>query len=209
MAPAPFPRAAVPPGRCPGCAFPPEVCLCPEIPRLRTPWRFVILRHASEIPRLTNSGRWAAAALEGAVLHDHARGEAPSDAPLGALLGAEPAALLFPSAAPCDLGALAPRTIVVPDATWAQARRMVQRLAPLRALPRLGLAAPAPLARLRRPTVRGGMSTLEAIAGALERLGDPASAARLQELHAAAVERVLRLKGMWPPDRNPHQARAS
>jgi DTW domain-containing protein YfiP len=53
------------------------------------------------------------------------------------------------------------------------------------------------------------MSTLEAIAGALERLGDPASAARLQELHAAAVERVLRLKGMWPPDRNPHQARAS
>ena len=58
-----FPHAAVPAGRCPRCAFPPEACLCPEIPRLAVPWRVVILRHASEIPRMTNSGRWAAAAL--------------------------------------------------------------------------------------------------------------------------------------------------
>ena len=48
------------------------------------------------------------------------------------------------------------------------------------------------------------MSTLEAIAGALEQLGEPAAAAALRRLHDTAVERTLRLKGMWPPERNPH-----
>ena len=199
-----FPQAALPPGRCRRCAFPPEACLCAEIPRLVVPYRFVILRHASEIPRLTNTGRWAAAALEGSVIHDHAAALPSSDAAVAALLVDGPAALLFPS----PHGSAAPpaglRTIVVPDATWSQARRMVQRLVPLRTLPRLSLA-PAPAAlRMRQPTVAGGMSTLEAVAAALQALGDPASAARLRTLHAAAVERTLRLKGMWPPGQNHH-----
>jgi len=204
MAPSPFPAAAVPPGRCQRCAFPLQACLCSEIPRLRTPWRFVILRHASEIPRLSNSGRWAALALEGAVLHDHARGATPSEAAIEALLGGEPASLLYPAPGGHGPPSPMPRTIVVPDATWSQARRMVQRLAPLRTLPRLTLPPPAATARLRRATIRGGMSTLEAIAGALAWLGDQAAADRLLGLHALAVERGLRLKGMWPPDRNPH-----
>jgi DTW domain-containing protein YfiP len=200
-----FPHAAVPAGRCPRCAFPPEACLCPEIPRLAIPWRVVILRHASEIPRMTNSGRWAALALEGAVLHDHARDGAPADGPaLQALVGAAPAALLFPSPNATGRPPEGLRTIVVPDATWSQARRMVQRLAPLQRLPRLALPAPPPALRMRQPPVAGGMSTLEAVAAALELLGDAAAGARLRALHAAAVERTLRLKGMWPPDRNPH-----
>jgi DTW domain-containing protein YfiP len=208
MAPGPFPHPAVPPGRCPRCAFPPEACLCPAIPQLRTPFRFLILRHASEIPRLTNTGRWAALALEGAVLLDHARGELPSDAAVAGLLEEGPAALLFPAPAASVLHLAPPRTIVVPDASWSQARRMVQRLVPLRTLPRMALATAPATARLRRPTVAGGMSTLEAIAGALALLGEPEAATRLLELHAEAVERALRLKGMWPPHRNPHQARA-
>ncbi len=199
-----FPHAAVPAGRCPRCAFPPDACLCAEIPRLRTPWRFVILRHASEIPRMTNSGRWAALALEGAVLHDHARTGAPSSDEALAALIASPAALLFPS----PHGEARPpeglRTVVVADATWSQARRMVQRLAPLRALPRLSLPAPAAGPRMRQVPVAGGMSTLEAVAGALEVLGDGAGAASLRALHRLAVERTLRLKGMWPPDRSRH-----
>ncbi|MBK9518726.1 MAG: DTW domain-containing protein [Anaeromyxobacter sp.] len=201
----PFPHAAVPPGRCPRCAFPPEACLCPEIPRLSTRWRFVILRHASEIPRMTNSGRWVALALTGSVLHDHARDGLPaSEEGLQALIGEAPAALLFPSphapARPDD----GLRTLVVPDATWSQARRMVQRLGPLRTLPRLSLAPGPAAARMREPTVAGGMSTLEAVAASLDLLGDAAAAASLRRLHQVAVERTLRLKGMWPPGRQRH-----
>jgi hypothetical protein len=43
------------------------------------------------------------------------------------------------------------------------------------------------------------MSTLEAMAGALEVLSAPAEAEALRRLHRAAVEKTLRLKGMWPP----------
>jgi DTW domain-containing protein YfiP len=157
------------------------------------------MRHASEIFRLTNSGRWAAAALEGATVVDHALDRTRSDEGLVALWDDGPAWLLYPSA---HVGAPAgppPRTIVVPDATWAQARRMVQRVAPLRALPRLALPGPPPTARLRQPPRPGGMSTLEAIAGALELLGDAAAAGALRTLHQVAVEKTLRLKGMWPP----------
>jgi DTW domain-containing protein YfiP len=165
-----------------------------------------VVRHASEIPRLTNTGRWAAAALEGATVLDHALDDTRSDDDLVALLDGGPAWLLYPSAQAGAPGGPPPRTIVVPDATWAQARRMVQRIAPLRALPRLALPPPPPSTRLREPPRSGGMSTLEAIAGALDLLGDAAAAGALRALHQAAVEKALRLKGMWPPSRNHHPA---
>jgi DTW domain-containing protein YfiP len=187
------------PGRCERCAFPSQGgCLCPEIPRLRVSVRVVVLRHASEIPRLSNSARWAAAALQGSVLVDHARGHPPSDAAVAEAIGEGPAALLFPSPHPPDPAAPRPRTLVVPDGSWTQARRMVQRLAPLRQLPRLSLAPPPPGPRLRESTVAGGMSTLEAIAAALEQLGEGEAARRLGALHRAAVEKGLRLRGTWP-----------
>ncbi len=197
--------AAVPGGRCGRCAFPVERCLCDAIPSLRTPFRFVLLRHASEIPRLTNSGRWAAAALEGSVVLDHALG-APHPSPaLEALLGDGPGLLLFPSPHPRPAADVRPCTVVVPDGTWAQARRMVQRIGPLRTLPRLALPAPAGGLRLRRPPGAGGMSTLEAIAAALAVLGEPVAGAALTALHRVAVERALRLKGLWPPERAHHR----
>ncbi len=211
---APRPRnetAVLPPGRCPRCAFPagPD-CLCPAIPALEVPFRVVILRHASEIPRMTNSGRWVAAALAGAAVVDYALGGADAGEPAGLapLLAPDPAALLYPSPHPARLDP-PPRTIVVPDATWAQARRMVQRLPSLQPLPRLALPASArapAAARLRVSPVPGGMTTLEAVAAALRALGEPAAAARLDALHEAALEKTLRLKGMWPPHRNPHLA---
>ncbi len=198
----PGPRGQIPAGRCPRCAFPLEGgCLCPFIPRLEIGVRILVVRHASERPRLTNSGRWAAAALVGASVHDHALEDSRSDADLLAAIGAGPAWLLYPTGPGGQPPGPAPRTIVVPDATWSQARRMVQRLAPLQTLPRLALPPPPTTLRLREPPRPGGMSTLEAVAGALELLGDAPAAAALRRLHQAAVEKTLRLKGMWPPGR--------
>jgi DTW domain-containing protein YfiP len=184
---------ALPPGRCAGCAFPAALCLCDRIPRLEIPTRFVVLRHASEIPRLTSTARWAAAALAGARIVDYALPGPPLD---DASLAGDGTWVLFPSARPTPPGSVAPRRIVVPDGTWQQARRMMQRVPALRALPRLSLPPAAAAPRLRRPPIAGGMSTLEAIAAALRFLGHLDEAERLLDLHAEAVERVSRLRGM-------------
>ena len=207
----PGPRGQIPAGRCPRCAFPVEAgCLCPSIPRLEAGVRILVVRHASERPRLTNSGRWAAAALVGASVYDHALEETRSDASLAAAIGEGPAWLLYPSGSGDRPPGPPPRTLVVPDATWSQARRMVQRLAPLQNLPRLALPPPPPATlRLREPPRPGGMSTLEAVAGALELLGDAAAAKALRRLHQVAVEKTLRLKGMWPPGREHPRAESS
>jgi DTW domain-containing protein YfiP len=196
------PRGQIPPGRCPRCAFPVEGgCLCPFIPRLEVGYRVLVVRHASERPRLTNSGRWAAAALVGATVHDHALEDTRSDEELDGAIGEGTAWLLYPAGHGGRPPGPPPRTIVVPDATWSQARRMVQRLAPLQTLPRLSLPPPPGTLRLREPPRAGGMSTIEAVAGALELLGDAGAAAALRRLHDVAVEKTLRLKGMWPPGR--------
>ena len=86
-----------------------------------------------------------------------------------------------------------PDTLVVLDGSWAQARRMLQRIPPLRTMPRLSLPV-RDVERLRRPTVEGGMSTLEAIAAALDLLGDAPAARALEALHRVAVARSLRLR---------------
>ncbi len=72
---------------------------------------------------------------------------------------------------------------------------MLQRIPSLRELPRLSLPAPPARERLRAPTVAGGMSTLEAMARALELLGDAGAAARLDAVMAGAVARQRRLRG--------------
>lgn len=183
----------VPDGRCLDCAFPDELCICGRIPRLDVPVRFVILRHASEIPRLTSTARWAALALPGARIVDYALPGAPLDP---AALALDDACVLFPSAGPTPRGSVRPATVVVPDGTWQQARRMMQRVPALQRMPRLSLPPAAPAPRLRRPPIPGGMSTLEAIAETLRFLGHAVEAARLLDFHAEAVERASRLRGI-------------
>jgi DTW domain-containing protein YfiP len=70
---------------------------------------------------------------------------------------------------------------------------MLQRIPELQTLPRLSL--PGALAeRLRVPTVKGGMSTIEALAAALDLLGDAEAAAALKHTWRLAVERGLSLR---------------
>lgn len=184
---------SLPPGRCAECAFPSALCICSLIPKLEIPTRFVILRHASEIPRLTSTARWAALSLVGSELVDYALPGPPLD---GTALAEAGTWILFPSARPTPAGTVRPSRILVPDGTWQQARRMIQRIPALRTLPRLSLPPAAPAPRIRRPPIAGGMSTLEAMATALRFLGHEEEAERLLDLHAVAVDRVARLRGV-------------
>lgn len=165
------------------------------MPRLETRTRFVLLRHAAEIQRPTNTARWAALALPQARLLDYALPGRPFD---DDPLRGEGTWVLFPSPGAAAPPAEPPRRIVVLDGTWSQARRMLQRIPALRTLPRLSLPPPAARRRLRRPTVAGGMSTLEAVAGALRLLGEPEAAGALEALHGRALDLAERLRGPLP-----------
>lgn len=175
--------------RCPGCFFPPDLCLCGEATRVENRTRVFMLRHWNERVRTTNSGRWAALSLSRCEIVDHAAPGAPLDF---ARIPVERAAVLFPSpggGVPSPL----PETLVVLDATWAQARRMIQRIPALQTLPRVSL--PGRVAeRLREPPLKEGMSTIEALAQALDLLGDVAAARALERTWALAVERGLSLR---------------
>lgn len=159
----------------------------------------IFLRHYSERDRLTNTGHWASLALASSRILEQGVPGAPLDA---TELDAAGTWLLYPSPHPPPPGTPPPRRLVVPDATWAQARRIVHRVPAIQRLPRLPLpAAPAGASPgLRRPPRRGvglgGMSTLEAVAAALRALGEPAAADGLERLLADGVDLVTRLRGV-------------
>jgi DTW domain-containing protein YfiP len=182
--------------RCPRCLFPELECLCPDVPRVVTRTRILLLRHASEVSRPTNSGRWAALALDTARLLDYGL---PGAGPDLSTLADPGTVVLFPSPHAPRLDPL-PRQLVVLDGSWAQARRMIQRIPALRALPRLSLPTRGPPPRpgplpMRRSTVSGGLSTLEALAEALDLVGEDEAARSLSTLHQAALARGWRLRG--------------
>jgi DTW domain-containing protein YfiP len=166
--------------------FPLRTCLCAHVPVLAPRTRVVIIRHETEIHRASNSGRLAHLALAGSSIIDHG-GRLP-DVEL-AEAERDGAWLLYPEgdvahAAPVP----PPRTLVVLDGTWAQARRMYRKLDTLRGLPMLRLAeAPMPEARLRASPAPGRVSTIEAIARALRLLEGDHLAAPLEQLFAVAV----------------------
>ena len=161
-------------------------CICAEIPTVPTRTRIVILRHALEIMRPSNTARIAALALSSCELYDYA---ALPPSPLPASLGDPDTWLLYPGGEP---GVGVPRQRVVADGTWSQARPMTQRIPQLRGLPRLSLPPPrGPVLRMRKQRTEDGMATLEAIARAIEVLEGPDVARPLDELFAEVVRRSL------------------
>jgi DTW domain-containing protein YfiP len=174
--------------RCARCNLPPHLCLCADIPRVETRTRFLLLQHMVEARKKSNTGQLAVLALANSRLLTYG---APDEALDTAVLSEPGTWLLFPDgpAAPPDVPA--PRQLVVVDASWSQARRMTQRIAALRALPRLVLPPPEPgMLRLRDPTHPSGMSTLDAIARAVAVLEGPEAATPLEGLAALRVRRI-------------------
>ncbi len=113
---------------------------------------------------------------------------------------ARPAALLYPGPASRELSRESrpgPLTLVVVDGTWAQARQIVRRTAPLAALPRLRLTPPTPSEyRIRREPRRDYLSTVEALVQALGFLeGEPERFEALLAPFRAMVEAQLAHQG--------------
>jgi len=174
--------------RCPRCMLQSRCCLCGEIPRVETRTRVVIVRHAAEIHKASNSGRLAAQALINSVLLDYGVRDNPFD---DRELSEDDTWLLFPSGEPRRAPPRPPpKRLVVLDATWPQARRMHQRIGALRGMPVLALPAPSvPAEQLRTPPHPDGLATITSIARALALLEGEAVSAPLDDIYALMVAR--------------------
>lgn len=182
---------------CLRCLRPPPFCVCEHLPSLAARTRVVLLQHPREA-RVAICSAWLChAALRGSELHQGIRFD---DHPRVAPLLDEPGTwLLFPGEGATPAGALAgapPRTLLVIDATWLQAAKLLKKNPRLAALPRLALApgsvAPSGYAGLRAEPEEGHLATIDAVAEALGALeGDPARFAPMRAAFRLAVERQL------------------
>ncbi len=164
--------------RCGHCGLPEGLCVCPELPRVVVRTRVVVVMHYVEALRSTNTGRLVARMLPTATVRVRGAREAPDQpVPEGrrlVLFPSEEARPLRPDDAGDDL------VLVVPDGTWAQARRIHRRDPAARGAEAVTLVDPGRSAYgLRRNPRPGGLCTLEAVAAALGALEGPAVEAAL------------------------------
>ncbi len=190
--------------RCPVCKLLDPGCVCSRFDRVRTDTRVVIIQHARERKSQSNTGSLAHHVLLDSVLFIHGAPERRLDA----LLFDEPALdyrLLFPLPGAEVIGpSPAPRAgkrlaLLVLDGTWAQARRMSYKISGLRRLPCLQLPPGAsPRIRMRKPHEAGRLGTAEAVALALELLGEWEEAQVLREAVSVQASSALRARGKLP-----------
>jgi len=174
--------------RCTGCWLPTALCLCLELPRIAVRTRVVVVMHRREAITSTNTGRLAARMLEGASVRVRGslRGGDPTPLPEGRRL------MLFPAEgtrvlAPGD-GAGDGVVLLVPDGSWAQARRLARRDEAMQGAEPVMLPDPGSTRYgLRRSGGDGRLCTLEAIARALGLLEGP----EIEEALDRALDRFV------------------
>lgn len=190
---------------CPECFLHKNLCLCELIPRLTLTTKVVLVIHAKELKRTTNTGRLALKALTNSELR--VRGEIESSLDLSELLHSNYQSLLFyPSSDALDLtpdlvqrlqtASDKPFQLIVPDGNWRQASKVHTRHPELKDIPRVMIQAPNTAANhLRAESRAEGMATLQAIACALRVLEGPAVGEALSRLYETKLERTLLGRG--------------
>lgn len=189
---------------CERCYIRSKWCYCESIPNIETDVHFVILRHFKEAYRSSNSGRLASLALSNSTLFDYGQRGSTFDE---SLVEGENVWLLFPSAD--GLPGLSGRTeypkpnkLVVLDATWRQARRMLRRIEPIQHLPRLSLwPASMETQRIREKPKSWTMATIEAIARAVEQFEGEEKAGNLDQAFETMVMHYRAMLRSLPIDR--------
>ncbi len=187
----PFRARGIKMQRCESCLLPPAHCLCPLRPQLRADVSFCLLMHRLEPLKPTNTGRLIAECLPDTCAFIWSRTE--PDPALMALLQ-DPQwqpMLVFPQeyAGPeqminqhiSPVGGKRPLLVII-DATWNQARKMVRMSPWLRALPLLHLQpARASRYQLRRSCQAEHLCTAEVAVACLELAGEDDAARGLDD----------------------------
>ena len=156
---------------CLRCRRPKRVCFCDRLLQIPSKTRVVFIQHPLEARVAVSTCRMAHLSLPNSELHVALNAdEIPG---LIHTLSQPGTALLFPSADATDVDALVtrPKTLVVVDGTWDNAKKLFQRSPLLKSLPRIGFVPPAPgNYRIRKEPAEHCLSTIEAIAQVLEKL---------------------------------------
>lgn len=200
---------ADPIGRCAGCWLLPERCVCAHAQRHETRLRVIIYRHWKEGLKSANSARLVSLVLPSVEIRDVGRpdprlhplagdiddDDLPADmtpAEVDPTLLEPGARLLYPPGEATALPPDAPvTTIVIPDGTWGQTRRLVKRVPGLAAMPRLAIAPEARTGpRVLTPPAEWAVSTLEAIGYAFIAVGEPAAGRALITLYDRFAENM-------------------
>jgi len=175
--------------RCPGCGLSDSLCLCPALPELAPRTQLVILAHRIELTKSTNTGR-----LVARMLGERAQLVQSQEELAEGALPAEHSFVLFPTEDAVPLADVASqvRTLIVPDGTWAQCRRMARRHPRCKALRKVRLAdTPRSAYTLRRSRLQSGLCTLEAVACALQVLEPELGSAAMLQAFERWVKRAL------------------
>ena len=192
-------------GFCPTCFFRHQWCLCSKIVPMDTRAHFILVRHYKEAFKTSNSGRIASLALSNSSLYDYGVKGAPFDP---SVLDKEGTRVLFPAVGGEkktkreELREV--KNVIILDGTWSQARRMYQRIEILRNIPKLSLEPHhIPPIRIRQAPTSSTMATIEAIARAIEILGEPEKANYLDNLFAAMYQHFQAQRLCVWPIKNP------
>ncbi|MBV1839217.1 tRNA-uridine aminocarboxypropyltransferase [Photobacterium ganghwense] len=181
------------PTACPRCGLRFN-CICHTEPTLGCTVPFLLLTHPNELGKTTNTGQLMTRTLPDCqrLIWDRVN---PPQALLEQI--ADPRYqpwLLFPGddttpASPFQAQPGKTPLIIILDATWQEARKMVRRSPWLAALPRLALVPQADSAyALRRNQQPGNLCTCEAGIAVLQELGFAPDADRLQEYFATFID---------------------
>lgn len=189
---------------CPVCFLHKSRCICHLIPNLAVKTRLVLIVHAKELKRTTNTGRLAVQALSNSEMR--IRGGSKQALDLGDLLNGPYRTLLFyPSDNAVELRSQImindprPIQLLVPDGNWRQASKVHYRHEELKDVPRVmireeNLAS----SHLRAESTSYGMATLEAIAKAFYLLEGPEVGEQLMALFQAKLEQTMASRGVPP-----------
>jgi len=162
--------------RCETCGVLLRDCFCAEIPNLTVKTKIVVVRHWREELTSSNSARLLPMMIPSCEIHRRG-GKVRFDAEK--ILAAAPTPLfLFPDEGALELNAdflrkyPGPHTLVVPDGTWSQVRRVHRREVFLSRVPTVKLTeadivAQPTIYSLRHTDHPYALSTFEAVARAL------------------------------------------
>lgn len=158
---------------CYRCFWPQHLCWCDRIVPMPTRTRFLFLMHPKEFKQeKANTGRLTHLSLPNSILHvgldfsaDEVLARQLADpAYHSVLLYPGPAAHNFSVAPPPPELSDRPLQVVVLDATWSGARKMLKLSPPLQRLPRIMFTPSAPSRYLiKQQPQEGCLSTLESV----------------------------------------------